>query len=317
MNADCLSQHLDAYIDLRQAVGFQMRAHRTLLRDFVRFVTQHGETGPLRAQLAVDWASSSKALRTRGGVASRLSMARGFLTYLRAFDPATEVPDTGLVAAARRPIPYLFSPPQMHALIIAALASGPPETLWPYALSTLIGLLASTGLRGSEALRLTLSDVQTDLSPPRLVIQDTKFHKSRLVPLHPTTAHQLRDYTRRRVQYPASSPSDAFFLSRHGQPLTPWTLRRWLEQLCRQLNLWPTDGRPRPTPHALRHTFAIERIRLWHQEGADVQALLPHLSVYLGHVRPQESYWYLTATPELLSVAATRFQRYATGEQTP
>jgi len=244
-------------------------------------------------------------------------MARGFLTYLRAFDPATEVPDMGLVAAARRPIPYLFSPPQMHALIIAALASGPPETLWPYALSTLIGLLASTGLRGSEALRLTLSDVQTDLSPPRLVIQDTKFHKSRLVPLHPTTSQQLRDYTSRRVQSPASSPSDAFFLSRQGQPLTPWTLRRWLEKLCRQLNLGPTDGGPRPTPHALRHTFAIERIRLWHQEGADVQALLPHLSVYLGHVRPQESYWYLTATPELLSVAATRFQRYATGEQTP
>ena len=317
MNADRLSQLLDAYIDLRQAVGFQMRAHRTLLRDFVRFVAQHGEQGPLRAQLAVDWASSSKALRTRGGVASRLSMARGFLTYLRAFDPATEVPATGLVAAARRPIPYLFSPPQIHALIMAALASGPPETLWPYALSTLIGLLASTGLRGSEALRLTLSDVQPDLSPPRLVIQETKFHKSRLVPLHPTTAQPLRDYTRRRVQYPASSPSDAFFLSRQGQPLTPWTLRRWLEKLCRQLNLWPTDGGQRPTPHALRHTFAIERIRLWHQEGADVQALLPHLSVYLGHVRPQESYWYLTATPELLSVAATRFQRYATGEQTP
>src|SRR4029453_2183274 len=132
MNADRLSQLLDAYIDLRQAVGFQMRAHRTLLRDFVRFVAQHGEQGPPRAPPAVDWASSSKALRTRGGVASRLSMARGFLTYLRAFDPATEVPAPGLVAAARRPPPYLFSPPQLHALIMAALASGPPETLWPY-----------------------------------------------------------------------------------------------------------------------------------------------------------------------------------------
>ncbi len=314
MNADLLSQYLDAYIDLRQAVGFKMRTHRTLLRDFVRFITQHGGEGPLRAQLAVDWASSSKAVKTPGGIASRLSMARGFLTYLRAFDPETEVPDPGLVAAARRPTPYLFSPLQIHELITAALESGPPETLWPYTLSTLIGLLASTGLRGSEALRLTLSDVQTDLSPPRLVIQETKFQKSRLVPLHRTTAQQLRDYTHRRAQSLGNHPSDAFFLSRQGQALAPWTLRRWFEKLCCQLNLRPTDEGRRPTPHALRHAFAIERIRLWHQEGADVQALLPHLSIYLGHVRPQESYWYLTATPELLSVAASRFQRYATGE---
>jgi integrase/recombinase XerD len=314
MNADRLSEYLDAYIGLREALGFQMRTHRTLLRDFVRFVTWHGDDGPLRAQLAVDWACSSTALKTRGGAARRLSMARGFLTYLRAFDPATEVPDSGLLAAARRPTPYLFSPPQIHALITAALESGPPETLWPYTFSTLIGLLASTGLRGSEALRLTLSDVHTDLSPPRLVIQETKFHKSRLVPLHPTTAHQLRDYTRRRALSPGPCPSDVFFLSRQGQPLTPWTLRRWFQKLCCRLDFWPTDGGPRPTPHAFRHTFAVERLRLWHQQGADVQALLPHLSVYLGHVRPQESYWYLTATPELLSVAATRFQRYATGE---
>src|SRR2546426_7054390 len=175
MNADRLWQYLDSYIGVRQAVGFQMRTHRTLLRDFVQFVTRHGDGGPLRAQLAVDWASASKALKTRGGVARRLSMARGFLTYLRAFDPATEVPDLGVVAAPRRPTPYLVSPPQIHALITAALDSGPAETLWPSTLSTLIGLLASTGLRGSEALRLTLSDVQTELSPPYLVIKETKF----------------------------------------------------------------------------------------------------------------------------------------------
>jgi integrase len=317
MNADRLGQYLDAYLGVRQAVGFQMRAHRTLLRDFVQFVTRHSDDGPLRAQLAVDWASASHASTTRGGVARRLSMARGFLIYLRAFEPATEVPDLGVVAAPRRPTPYLFSPPQMHALLTAALDVGPAETLWPATLSTLIGLLASTGLRGSEALRLTLSDVQTELNPPYLVIQATKFHKSRLVPLHPTTAHHLRAYIRRRVHYPPLSPSDTLFLSRHGQPLTPWTLRRWFQKLCQQCALWPPTAGRGPTPHALRHAFAIERLRLWHQQGADVQALLPHLSVYLGHVRPQDSYWYLTATPELLSVAATRFQRYARGESTP
>jgi integrase/recombinase XerD len=150
MNAERLWQYLDAYLGVRHAMGFQMRAHRTLLRDFVQFVTCHGNDGPLRAQLAVDWASASYAHTARGGVARRLSMARGFLLYLRAFEPATEVPDLGVVAAPRRPIPYLFSPPQIHALLTAALDVGPAETLWPSTLSTLIGLLASTGLRGTK-----------------------------------------------------------------------------------------------------------------------------------------------------------------------
>src|SRR2546430_11461124 len=147
-----------------QAVGFHMPTHRTCLRDFFQFVTRSGDDGPLRAQLAVDWASSSNALKTRGGVARRLSMARGFLTYLRAFEPETEAPDLGLVAATRRPTPYLFSPPQMHALITAALASEAAETLGPYTLSPLTGLLVSTGPRGSQALQLTHSHVQPELN---------------------------------------------------------------------------------------------------------------------------------------------------------
>src|SRR5262249_18245180 len=168
MNADRLWEYLDAYLGVRQAVGFQMRAHRTLLRDFVQFVTRHGDDGPLRAQLAVDWASASHACTTRGGVARRLSMARGLLLYLPPFAPATDVHLLGVAAAPPRPPPYLSSPPQIHALITAALDAGPAETLWPSTLSTLIGLLASTGLRGSEALRLTLSDIQTELSQPYL-----------------------------------------------------------------------------------------------------------------------------------------------------
>jgi len=110
--------------------------------------------------------------------------------------------------------------------------------------------------------------------------------------------------------------SDVVFVSETGQPLNPKTLWYSFAQLCHQLGLMPTNGGRRPSLHALRHAFAIERIRRWHQEGADVQTLLPHLSVYLGHVRPQESYWYLTATPELLTAAATRFQCYAVGGET-
>ena len=304
-------EHLDAYLSVREALGFQMRAERTLLHDFVHFLETRSPAGPVRAQCAVDWACALSARRGTGGAAHRLSMARGFLTYLRVMLPETEVPDHGLIAAFRRPTPYLLTPQQITALLHAAQHLGPHGALRPHTISTVIGLLASSGLRIGEALRLLMTDVRLEETPPRLQIRETKFHKSRLVPLHATTAAQLRRYTALRTALHYDALTDAFFVSEQGHALTYDAMRTCFTQLCRQLGLWPADGRRRPSLHALRHAFAIERIRCWYQEGADVQALLPHLSVYLGHVRPQESYWYLTATPELLGAAAARFQHYA------
>jgi len=240
-------------------------------------------------------------------------MARGFLAYLRTMLPETEVPDSGLVAAFRRPKPSLLTPPQITALIHAAQDMGPHGSLRPQTFSTLLGVLASTGLRVGEAIRLTMQDVHLDEAPPLLHIRETKYHKSRLVPLHPTTAAPLRRYIALRTTLGSAALSDVFFVSEQGHALTHAALGRWFAQLCRQLGLEPTAEGRRPSLHALRHAFAIERLRRWHQEGAAVQPLLCHLSVYLGHVRPRDSYWYLTATPELLSAAALRFQRYAAG----
>jgi integrase/recombinase XerD len=316
MSASLLHLHLDAYLGVREALGFQMRAERTLLRDFVRFVETHEAPGPLRAQLAVEWACASSAQRGPSGAAQRLSMVRGFLMYLRAMLPDTEVPDRGLVAAFRRPKPYLFTPQQIADLIQAAQDTGPHGSLRPHTFSTFIGVLASTGLRVGEAMRLTMPDVHLAASPPFVHIRETKFHKSRLVPLHPTTVAQIRRYLALRAAFRYDAFSDVVFLSEQGHPLTHHAIGHRFAQLCRRLGLGPTDGGRRPSPHALRHAFAIERIRRWYHEGADVQALLPHLSVYLGHVRPQESYWYLTATPDLLTAAAVRFQRYAAPGET-
>jgi integrase/recombinase XerD len=317
MSHRSLHLHLDAYLGVRQALGFQMRAERTLLRDFVGFVESQGDSGPIRAQLAVDWACASSAQRGRGGAAQRLSMARGFLAYLRTMLPETEVPHSGLVASCRRPQPYLFTPQQITRLIEAAQHGGPPGTLRPATLSTLIGVLASTGLRVGEAIRLTMPDVRLDGTPPCLHIRETKYHKSRLVPLHPTTAAHVHGYAVSRVALHYAALSDLFFVSEQGGPLNHGLLRRWFLALCHTVGLEPTDGGHRPSLRALRHSFAVQRMRLWYQEGRDVQALLPHLSVYLGHVRPQESYWYLTATPELLEAAAERFRAYAAAGGTP
>ena len=160
-----LHRHLDTYLSVRAALGFQMRAERTLLRDFVHFLETHANAGPIRAQCAVDWACASSGQRGPGGTAQRLSMARGFLTYLRAILPDTEVPASGLVASFRRPKPYLLTPFQITALIQAAQQIGPRDSLRPHTFATVIGLLASTGLRIGETLRLTRADVHWKTSP--------------------------------------------------------------------------------------------------------------------------------------------------------
>ena len=311
MSPSVVQLQLDAYISLREALGFQMRAERTLLREFVHFVESHGVGLPIRASLAVDWACAVSERRGPGGAAQRLSMARGFLTYLRATIPDTEVPDSALVASFRRPKPYLFTPDQIQTLMHDACQAGPSGALRPHTLSTLIGVLASTGIRVGEALRLTVTDVVLESAPPCLHIRATKFYKSRLVPLHPSTAKQLRQYAAVRTALHYDGLSDVFFVSEHGGPLHRGTLWRWFATRCRTLGLGATAAGRRPTLSALRHSFAVERMRRWYAEGVDVQARLPHLSVYMGHVRPQESYWYLSATPELLTAAAERFGVYA------
>ena len=154
-----LERQLAAYLAVRQALGYAMRAERTLLADFVRFLIDGGDLNPIRAQAAVDWATRRSEQRGTSGTATRLTMARRFLSHLRATHPDTEVPEYGLVATARRPTPFLFNDADIERLLAAAQQARPRDSLRPYTLSTLLGLLASTGLRVGEAVRLTVSDV--------------------------------------------------------------------------------------------------------------------------------------------------------------
>jgi integrase len=172
-------------------------------------------------------------------------------------------------------------------------------------------LLASTGLRVGEALRLQIDQVKLELDPPQLHVLETKFHKSRIVPVHPSTAERLRYYQDQRAHLHYDALSDAFFVSERGEHLKYLALRNWFARLCQRLAIVPTQGGRAPCLTSFRHTFAVTCMKRWYQQGLDVQALLPHLSVYLGHVSPQESYWYLTSVPELLSAAAKRFETYA------
>jgi integrase len=311
INADFLDTQLTAYLSLREVLGFQLCAEKTLLPEFVAFIQAQKITGPIRAHLALDWACSASTQRGVSGAARRLSIARRFLTFLQASAPDTEVPPQNLLPSARRTKPYIFTPTQLTLLFEAARASRPHESLRPTMLSTLIGLLASTGLRVGEAIRLQVADVKLDLDPPQLYILETKFHKSRIVPLHPSTVEPLRHYAEQRARLAYDGLSESFFLSEQGRALNYPVLHRWFTRLCRRLAIQPTDDSRGPCLTSFRHTFAVTCMRRWYQQGLDVQVWLPHLSVYLGHVRPQDSYWYLTAVPELLNAAAERFCTYA------
>jgi integrase/recombinase XerD len=310
MNQTELRQYLDSYLAIKEALGFKSQPTRILLRDFLRFVESRGSSEPLRAQIAVDWACDASSTRGASGQVQRLSMARGFLSFLRAVEPETEVPDHKLLTGSRRPNPYLFTPAQITELMNEASRMKPAGSLRPHLWQALIGLLASTGLRVGEAIRLKIDDLKLEADPPYLQVLETKYRKSRLVPLHPTTATQLRSYAEKRRQLGYGALSDHFFISEWGNPLDRTTLWRTFKRMTRRLKMHPTDGRRRPTLHSLRHGFAVERLRRWYYAGVDVHAMLPHLSVYLGHLRPQDSYWYLTATPELLTAAGERFRQY-------
>lgn len=194
MTADLIDTHLLAYLSLREALGFQMHAEKILLPEFVAYVHAQPDPYPLRAHHALAWACQASAHRGPRGAARRLSIARGFLRYLQAVIPATEVPAPGLLPTPRRPHPFLFTPAQIPALMDAASTSRPRGSLRPHTLSTLLGLLASTGLRVGEVVRLQVDHVSLDREPPHLHILETKFRKSRIVPLHPSTAERVRHY---------------------------------------------------------------------------------------------------------------------------
>jgi integrase len=195
-----LEDHLERYLELRRALGFEMRVEGRLLHDFLAFLQGRALAEPLLAQAAVEWASSRGGSKYQAG---RLSMARCFLAHLRAHFPGIQVPAPAMIPSGVRPTPYIYSEAQIAALMREASALKPTGSLRPHTYTTLIGLLASCGLRPGEAVRLRDADVEMEATPPRLVIRETKFRKSRLVPVESSTADALRSYAsmRKRLGY--------------------------------------------------------------------------------------------------------------------
>jgi integrase len=232
---------------------------------------------------------------------------RGFARYCRAIDPRTEIPPAGLLPVTRqRPSPYFFTDDDIDRLLQGALARPAKEAFANHTLYCLFGLLSVSGLRIGEALRLTLDDV--DLDDGILTVRATKFGKSRLVPLHETTVQVLVDYRERRAQFLAARHVPHWFVNASGGRLGYDSVRRAFRCLTAGLRSQP--GRSRPRLHDLRHRFAMITLLNWYREGNDVQRRLPALSAFLGHVEVSDTYWYLSACPELLEAAKERLERH-------
>ena len=297
-----LTAAVTSYIAVRRATGFKFQAEARLLERFAAYSEARG-TALIRTSLAVEWAGLARSMPQR---ARRLGHVIRFARYLRAEDLRHEVPPTVFGAEKRsRPAPYILSLDQIRELVLAASRSG-YRTLRRETYSTLFALLASTGLRASEAIHLRLDD----LTPDGLVIRCSKFRKSRLVPLHDTARAGVERYLQRRLAYAPTEPH--LFVSLRRKPLLLHDVEVAFRTAARAIGL-PDAPRARPTPHSLRHSFAVRALQAC-PDGRD--AITQHmlaLSTYLGHAKVADTYWYLEAVPELMTDIADRCEHFVLG----
>jgi integrase/recombinase XerD len=298
-----IRQHAEDYLVMRRALGFKLTAFGQKLLSFVDYLDAH-DMNVLTTDAALAWATATPRSSDEVHWSRRLMVVRVFARHLAVLDPATEIPPVDLLPNHyRRVTPHLYTPAEITALLHAAGALRPPLRALTW--QTLIGLLAVTGLRTSEACRLDLTDV--DLDAGVLTVRDSKFGKHRQVPIHASTVQALDTYRQARDRM-FTMASAAWFVSTRGTRLNEANLPATFAQLIAAAGIQAPAGQRRPRLHDLRHSLCMTILLGWYREGVDVQARLPWLSTYLGHVDPKSTYWYLTGSPELLGLAATRLE---------
>jgi integrase len=294
-----LDQNLDDYLRLRRSLGHDLADAARLLPRFVAYLDAAG-VPTVTVAAAMEWALQPDAQPGTTVWSRRMTWARGFARYMAAIDPATEVPPAGLLPYRRRwRPPFIYTPGDIAALMAEAGRLQSP--LKAATFETLIGLLAATGMRVGEAVRLDRSDI--DWIHGVLLIRESKFAKTRQVPVQPSTLDALGAYTRKRDEFWPDPAEPSFFLSLKGERVKYKAILPTFRQLCNTTGIGGRSPRP-PRIHDLRHAFAVHTLLEWYRNGVNVQARLPWLSTYLGHRDPRSTYWYLSAAPELLAFAA-------------
>lgn len=301
-----LNRYLQEYLTLRRRLGFKLCDAGCELHKFVRFA-QQANASFITTKLALAWATQPTGCQPAYWT-TRLSMVRRFAEYVSAVEPRTEVPPQGLLPHRfHRKSPYFYSDREVARLIEAAQQIPSPKGLRAATYSTLFGLLAVTGMRLGEVLGLDRQDV--DLDQGLLKVRQSKFNKSRWVPIHCSTQRKLKAYQRLRDRIFPHPSTPSFLLSEQGTRLTDWIARRWFICLSCQIGLRQPTNHHGPRIHDLRHRFVIQTLRDWYRTNKDVEAHLPELTTYIGHGHVRDTYWYISATPELLQLATQRLER--------
>lgn len=297
------------YLEERRRLGFDLKSAGTELMRFARFADARGHRGPLTLELQLDWAREHVARTGPFTGARRLEIIRPFATHYRQFEPATEVPPPFILGHGhRRLAPHIYTDQEIRDLLDAASRMTPQGGLRPLTYETLFGLIAATGLRISEALKLQLADV--DLLSATLTVRQTKFHKSRCLPLHPTVVQAMSTYLCARRRFVDCAGDAPVFATPAGRSLSSRTVHHVFAGLRDQLGWRARGEHARPRIHDMRHTMVVRRVQLWNEDDASIDHAMFWLCTYLGHAKISDTYWYLTGTPELMELAGARFERF-------
>lgn len=282
---------VERYLRLRRTAGFDLSNAEYLLASYARFAAERNEMH-IRTQTAVEWAAQGRSVAQRD---ARLKAVCRFARHIRVEDDRHELPPANYFGyRKKRRVPYIYSTAEIDRLIEAAVQLGPRGALRSQSYATLLALLAITGLRISEALGLRFADITAD----GLLIRNTKFRKTRLVPLHDSAAAGLERYLMRRRQVP--SGDDHVFIGEHGRPLPYQAVQSTFQTLLRRAGLCPAPSSHRPRLHDLRHAFAVRTLQASPAGRRRIGQHMIALATYLGHVNIYTTYWYLEAAPDLL-----------------
>ena len=309
LNENLLARQIEEYISYKRSLGFQIKIEAEELRRFAAYTRNIGYSGSLTSELAIQWATlkDSYSLWYR---ARRLETIHTFAKYIIAFDPCAQIPQTGVFGKCHtRTAPYIYTDEEISSLMDEAKNLFCPDGIRSYTVSTAIGLLRSTGLRVSELTLLKNKDVR--LADSCLFINSSKFKKDRIVPLHLTTTSALEAYSLFIAEkLGARDINSYFFVSSYGRRFNTRAFE-YAFKLIRTA-LYPETmvkpGTRNIRLYDIRHTFACETIREWLETGQDANQKLYLLSTYMGHVKPEDTYWYLSATPKLLAVSCNHYE---------
>lgn len=298
-----LHERVQEYLRLRRALGFRLEHEGYILPQFAGYLEQHG-AATVTAEHAIAWAQLPRGVHPVTWT-HRLTAVRGFATWLRTIDPAAEIPPKGVFPGqGKRPVPFIFSDEDLAAMV--AGCAGLRPAMRAASCTALFGLIAVTGVRIGEALTIPAGGI--DLDAGLLPVAPAKSRCQRILPLHPTTVAALADYDALRTR---SFPRAAtFFVSEKGTPLTRRMALTSFRSACAAAGI---PGRPRI--HDVRHSLAVNTLLEWYRSGQDVAAQMPALSGYLGHTTPEGTYWYISAVPELMQLAAERAAAKEDGDE--